>query len=577
MNIVKVKGKGESMRKRITALGISFIMMMSMVGCGLTDSSSSQKERRTEKASTEAATEPEADVVTSTSTDVDDASGKGGDKADETDKDSSVALNPAFDGIPVIYSVGRTDYVNDDDGEQLYNRVSESLQLMEGTEGTYPGIKKALDTFNKLVNTTSEEYSQSELIDMAKEQKANSEYFTYYSDEFNANIARVDDKVLSICVGSSSYYGGAHGYYGTSGYVFDSQTGEELNILDVVSSKEDLKAAAQEIFSRDYAMLIESEPGCEEYLNESLDKPENLNWCMGPTSLDLYYNPYELACYAAGAQTIQIRYADFPNLFSKGYGESEGNWVKQGSDLMEDITGDGALDYVHFEEDMEYEEEYNYSYINGFTLDTGVESKEIEYYSYGMTPYYIKKDGRFYLYIITEGDSDSSSLLMYEITDGKIVELGDEYAHFSAPSYSFDYGEGYFENCCDEFYNPDAFFLGSRMDLLSTITGIKPSTIGEDGKVKYLQDYYNLSDFIITSKKELTFDEVDEDGNVIGEITVPSGSDYNAYRTDDETYADCKLSDGRIVRLYIERDEELGHVINGEHLEELFDGIIFAG
>ncbi len=567
------------MRKRVLAAGISFIMMMSMVGCGLTDSSSDQKERRTEKASTETATEIDADVSTAT---VDDASGKGGDQAEDKDdtkdnKSSGIALDPAFDGIPVIYSVGRTDYVNDDDGEQLYNKASESLHLMEGTEDTYPGIKKALDSFNKSVNSVSEDYSQSELIEMAKEQKASSEYFTYYMDSFNAQIARVDDKVLSISVGSESYYGGAHGYYGTSGYVYDSQTGEELSILDVVSSKEDLKAAAQEIFSRDYPMLIESEPGCEDYLNESLDKPENLNWCMGPTTLDIYYNPYELASYAAGAQTIQIRYADYPNLFSKGYGESEGSWVKQGSDLMEDINGDGSLDYTHFEENVKYEEEYNYSYTDGFTIDTGIESKDVEWYCYGTTVYYIKKDGRFYLYVITEGDNDSSSLLMYEITDGKIVELGEEYAHFSAPSYSFDYGEGYFENCCDEFYNPDAFFIASRMDLLSTITGVKPSTIGEDGKVKYLQEYYNLSDFIITSKKELTFDEVDEDGNVIGEITVPSGSDYNAYRTDDETYADCKLSDGRIVRLRIERDEELGHVINGEHLEELFEGIIFAG
>lgn len=567
------------MRKRVLAAGISFIMMMSMAGCGLTDSSSDQKERRTEKASTETATEIDADVSTAT---VDDASGKGGDQAEDKDdtkdnKSSGVALDPAFDGIPVIYSVGRTDYVNDDDGEQLYNKASESLYLMEGTEDTYPGIKKALDSFNKSVNSVSGDYSQSELIEMAKEQKASSEYFTYYMDSFNAQIARVDDKVLSISVGSESYYGGAHGYYGTSGYVYDSQTGEELSILDVVSSKEDLKAAAQEIFSRDYPMLIESEPGCEDYLNESLDKPENLNWCMGPTTLDIYYNPYELASYAAGAQTIQIRYADYPNLFNKGYGESEGSWVKQGSDLMEDINGDGSLDYTHFEENVKYEEEYNYSYTDGFTIDTGIESKDIEWYCYGTTVYYIKKDGRFYLYVITEGDNDSSSLLMYEITDGKIVELGEEYAHFSAPSYSFDYGEGYFENCCGEFYNPDAFFMASRMDLLSTITGVKPSTIGEDGKVKYLQEYYNLSDFIITSKKELTFDEVDEDGNVIGEITIPSGSDYNAYRTDDETYADCKLSDGRIVRLRIERDEELGHVINGEHLEELFEGIIFAG
>ena len=89
----------------------------------------------------------------------------------------------------------------------------------------------------------------------------------------NAYIQRVDGQVLSILDSFSNYYGGAHGYYGLNGFNYDSQTGEEISIEDVVSSMDDLRNAAAEVFSRDYADLIEAEPGCEDYLAESFDDP----------------------------------------------------------------------------------------------------------------------------------------------------------------------------------------------------------------------------------------------------------------------------------------------------------------
>ena len=565
------------MRKRIIALGLSFIMMMSMAGCGLTDDSSSQRERRTEKASTEATTEKEADV--STATDVDAANDKDDTAEENKEKDKekkdTVTVPNAFEGTPIVYSIDRTDYINDDDNVQLYSTSYDKLQLMEGTEDQFPGIKKALDEFNKGTKTYGD-WSYDDIMESAKEQKANSEYFNAYYDNMHSEITRLDDKVISILGSFENYYGGAHGYYANVGYVYDSQTGKELSILDVVSSKEELKSAVHEIFSRDYAQLIEAEPGCEEMIDESIDNTENLCWSMGPTSLDIYFNPYEIASYASGMQTIQLRYADFTNLFNKGYGEVEDDWVRQTSTIMEDLDGDGSLDYANIEENMEYEEKYSYSYITGFTIDAGSGNKSVEYICNESTPYFIKKDGRYYIYVQVAGDSDSSSLLMYEITNGEIKELGEEYIRFSAPDNYYDYGEGYFESSSARFYNPESFYTARRMDLISTVTGIKPATIGEDGKVQFLQDYYSLSNFIITSKEELTFDEVDEDGNVIGEITVPSGSDYICYRTDDETYTDCKLSDGRIVRLNIEISENYEHTVNGKTLMSIFDGIIFA-
>jgi hypothetical protein len=85
------------------------------------------------------------------------------------------------------------------------------------------------------------------------------------------------------------------------------------------------------VFSRDYSMILESEPNVEELMDELLADPEKLDWSMGPTSLDIYFNPYAVASYAAGQQIVHIRYEDYPDLFGEGYGakiQKGGNYIK---------------------------------------------------------------------------------------------------------------------------------------------------------------------------------------------------------------------------------------------------------
>ena len=48
------------------------------------------------------------------------------------------------------------------------------------------------------------------------------------------------------------------------------------------------------------------------------------------------------------------------------------------------------------------------------------------------------------------------------------------------------------------------------------------------------------------------------------------------YRSDGESYVDCKTKDGKYVRIVLD-NSDWPIKINGIELEEAFDGIIFAG
>ena len=57
---------------------------------------------------------------------------------------------------------------------------------------------------------------------------------------------------------------------------------------------------------------------------------------------------------------------------------------------------------------------------------------------------------------------------------------------------------------------------------------------------------------------------------------VKAGEQLTYYRTDASLYADLLLKDGRIVRVELEWDEGWC-LINGVYVEEVLDGIVYAG
>ena len=129
--------------------------------------------------------------------------------------------------------------------------------------------------------------------------------------------------------------------------------------------------------------------------------------------------------------------------------------------------------------------------------------------------------------------------------------------------------------------DPEAFRVSSRSNVLSTLFVSRPSRVGDDGMPEPTQERWETgSDFTLTLKKATTFDCVDSEGKVTGKTCdVRRGDKVIIRYTDMETYCDAETEDGTMVRIYQESDEEYGwpYSVNGIELEEMFDGVMFAG
>ena len=129
--------------------------------------------------------------------------------------------------------------------------------------------------------------------------------------------------------------------------------------------------------------------------------------------------------------------------------------------------------------------------------------------------------------------------------------------------------------------DPESFRVSSRSYVLSTLFVTRPARVGDDGMPEPKQERWEIGhDFTLTLKKATTFDCVDDEGRITGKTCDVGKGDKLVIRyTDMEKYCDAETEDGMMVRIYQESEEDQGwpYSVNGIELEELFDGVIFAG
>lgn len=135
-----------------------------------------------------------------------------------------------------------------------------------------------------------------------------------YALSSGVSVARADDRVISMIFGDYTYTGGAHGYAGTSGWVYDSQTGQCLGLADLsgdetalkeffvqyiteLSKTEDYTYEGQTIFFDDYEQWI------PDVVADGL-------WYFNNEGITFISQPYVLSSYAAGTIFFPIPYED---------------------------------------------------------------------------------------------------------------------------------------------------------------------------------------------------------------------------------------------------------------------------
>lgn len=292
-----------------------------------------------------------------------------------------------------------------------------------GDDTKYPKLKDAIEEMNK---------NRIEEVLLAKENSLDSweeyynsmleldpEYKGYpWSEITEISVTRADDKLFSLSDNSSSYAGGAHpaSYY--YGHTYDSNTGKELKIGDIVKEDADVATAiADQIWNvyDDHEMFFSS---TKEELRANIQEIIDggyLGFYVTNDGVTFLFSPYLIAPYASGCVQVDISYAENPGLYRDELFENAGGdyviHLRESMSFPFEYKGTKhCLGYytrqIYDEYYDTYTEERDYISFSDNMGDNWLETGDFDIYSAAEPELYIaRKNSKYYLYLL-QGNRD---------------------------------------------------------------------------------------------------------------------------------------------------------------------------
>ena len=442
--------------------------------------------------------------------------------------------------------------------------------LSDGCAAEYPNLAAALINRNREIHALSEESLEMLCESAEKEAARMGEDFPGYMDDTRTYIQRADNRIFSACYQYEIFNGGMRSYYGTTCLNLDPATGKPVIIDQVITDMDGLPQLLTDALRAKYTDLpAETFDGTAKQLQSYI--PEAYTWTIGYQGVTFYFGAYELTDGAAGSLTVTLWFADNPNLFQKAYTHcpESGYTISLPQsgyadvDLNPDEAGYDQLALGLDEEGRRWIELNDSRIYND------------EFYAYYLDAYLVTPNNEnFYLYIDSSSDNDYRALHVYELKAGQPILRTVLWGHGFNGQWieSYELGPTYF---AEHFNDLSGYTLYTRTELLSTLTGTRPyHTDPNTGLPQEDLDHYTMhSDFpplvsLIPLEVEMLSDQSTE--------TLPAGTKFSFLRTDNETYVDMALEDGRECRItVVRRDWQL--YVNGKWEYDCFENLMYAG
>ena len=515
-------------KKRIAAAGLAVIMALTAVGCHQTSkedtAQTTVKENRDEKDTSKEQIEKE-----------------------ETEKK---VLHP------YIHTDSVSGYVNSADGSvQInYSLKTGGLVLSDEEAAAYPELNQALT----LEYDTLKKSTQEDLNNLKESAEEMVEYMQGDDNmqliaEYAPYVLRADENVVSYEQFYDDYYGGAHGYHSYAGFTFDTKTGKKLDLYDVITGEESVKAGIIQELKNKYASedgLVENNTPEEdadtffEYV-DSKDQSGAVAWSLGADRLNIYYNPYNIGSWALGIVSVSLPFEKYPDAVKEEYKMGPSDYsVKIGiyADYSADIYNDGSFSDVSVYPDGT--DDYANSALRIQIQDENgqVTSRVFDdMYYFTMEAYYVKTGNRHFLHVFTHSENDWTADNVYEITNGQIRDLGYVEGTPALIRYEYNYNEdSLFTNSEDvaAYNDPCALYLEKTMNAFSTYSGSRHYHVGSSGLLESSDPYVaGPAEIVVTVKKALTVKKTDASGRENGKTEVILvGTKLYFYMTDNESY-----------------------------------------
>ena len=303
--------------------------------------------------------------------------------------------------------------------------------LSEEDAKKYPALAKGMDARNRAEDKRSEE-SYAELFSSFKtlqKERGDIPDEMYLSNEITGSVLRADSAVVSIFHHFWSYEGGVHGYYSNSGVNFDTATGKELLLTDVVTDVPRFMELVDEHLKEDYADIYQYMTNPKEYVEtQDLTDPDAISWSIDSEGVTMYFNPYILGSYSMGAQQATVYFDEAPEVFSEKYTRVPKSYflpISADHPVKVDTDGDGRRELVDVSA-KEGAEEYGYQ---TWIVTAGSRSTELDDDCYSETAYLLRANNQYYLYLLEHSDNDYSILNVVDLrtmTAGKTPEWKED-------------------------------------------------------------------------------------------------------------------------------------------------------
>lgn len=466
----------------------------------------------------------------------------------------------------------------DDKGPIITADCAKILVLEDG----FKELKDTIDAYNAL-NWKEVHAVYTEHLEYAKE-----DVFpegTELSISREVELTRADSKVLSFINAETAYLGGAHGSYYEDAVVFDSETGKELKLTDVITDLDAVYQRVKNSLKENYEKETFFE-GYEEWLEEMFYEPEGamsspLEWVLTMEGLEFRFSPYVLGPWVAGTFEVKLPYAGNEELFVTEYLCTVKHPIRKIAPdevFYVDTDWDGIEDKVWFTEawneetyssTLKVERECEHEDSSGTSSTLTVDDIHGKF---GEAYLMYSKEEIPYLYVEFMMENDWRKLEIVRLAESETFHSFQQVGGVGTAVY------GHFIS------DPNQFALYDRLDILGTYSAYKNYEVGVDGIPVSDDELYNIViphfswNHALTAKREIPVLMHVEGSDEKVEEKLPKGTKFKPRKTDGETMVEMELEDGRRCDILVERPEgEYACYINGISEYDCFEDVPYAG
>ena len=550
------------MKKRMLLLGMTIWMAAALAGCGNDTTASTDQ-------ATAADQEQSENAIAETQTD-----------GSQTDAN----IEQAATGAPLIQMENQQkDWHSDDGSKWLMHAETQKFQVeIPGNDAAAQKIndwsEADASTFWENAEKTSE-YAENDLESMrtVSGMEDLGTYSYYYSSFQSYNVMRADSQVISLRSYNNDYTGGIHGDYAYHGTTFDTMTGEELKIQDIVTDMPSFRQQATKDIDK-YLQENYGDGSFEDYqdtVEQIWESEDGFNWYLNESGIMVIFNPYVVGPYAMGAVTVPLPYSSYASFLNPNYTTPETISAGNGELTEETVTkirtsrleGGVQVNYGDLNVYMDQKNEYGGGTL---TIELNEQKEQTEYFDRLCDSQILYlEDGRVFVLLVADHASDDYELFLYEVTDGKL-ELKDQQDNLFLGDGSVSAGGR----------KNGMLMLKKNVNVFGSYQCSMTYSIGDDGKLVPDEEFFqvdtdNYPYSVLTVTRELP---VSVNG---GETTLSVGTQIRITGTNDAGIALFETTDGKVSgEIHYtepEGDFEFYHKINGITEDQYFESIPYAG